>query len=152
MNNYKLPLLLSLTLLASACDSQPTAAPAAPAAPSPAAGTAPAEVAASESAAAEAAAALSVVQWGPEKTQVGKPFNVQPNGNSGMWFKMSSVPPPSEYAGTIGGKPMGTVVANGDIVAGTVPPDYLATPGSYPVVLTITTTGQKFEVGNFVVE
>lgn len=149
MNNYKLPLLLTLALLASACDSQPTAAPAAP---SPADGTAPAEVAVSESAAAGAAAALTVVQWGPEKTRVGKPFNVQPNGNSGMWFKMSAVPPPGEYAGTIGGKPMGTVVANGDVVAGTVLPSYLATPGSYPVVLMITTTGQKFEVGNFVVE
>lgn len=142
-------LLLSLTLLATACDSQPTPGPGAAA---PVEGTEPAAAANAESAETQPAAALTIVQWGPDKTAAGEAFNVQPDGNSGMWFQLSSVPPPAEYAGSIGGKPMIAVVANGNIVAGTVPPDYISTPGTYPVVITITTTGQKFEVGNFVVE
>lgn len=149
MNLSKPLLLLSLTLLAAACDSEPTPAPGAAA---PVEGTEPAAASATGSTESEAPAALSIVQWGPDKTAAGETFNLQPDGNSGMWFQLSSVPPPSEYAGTIGGKPMISVVANGNIVAGTVPPDYLATPGTYPIVLTITTTGQKFEVGNFIVE
>lgn len=149
MNLSKPLLLLSLTLLAAACDSQPTPPPGAAA---PVDGTEPVAASATDSAESKASAALTIVQWGPDKTTAGEAFNVQPDGNSGMWFQLSSVPPPAEYAGTIGGKPMISVVANGNIVAGTVPPDYLSTPGSYPVVLTITTTGQKFEVGNFIIE
>lgn len=149
MNLSKPLWLLSLTLLASACDTQPTPAPGAAA---PVEGTAPAAASATGATESENPAELSIVRWGANKTQAGEAFNVQPDGKSGMWFQLSSAPPLGKIAGTIGGKPLISVVAKGNIVAGTVPADYLSTPGTYPVVITIATTGQKIEVGNFIVE
>ncbi len=47
------------------------------------------------------------------------------------------------------GKPLTGVVVSGVIITATVPPEYLAEPGSYPVVVELQPAGTRIEAGNF---
>ena len=145
--NRKIPSLLCLALALSACDSQPTAAPGAavpPPAPLPES-TAPV--------ASTPAATPKVIKWGPERTKAGEPFNVQADGNSGIWFELdTAVPEGTSITGTFGGKPLIGPVVNGKFGAATIPVDYLATPGTYTMELHIPAGGPAIAAGAIIVE
>jgi hypothetical protein len=144
--NRKSLVLLSLCFALSACDSQPTAAPGAAAdanaVPAPAPIAEPAE-----------STKLTVIHWGPEKTKAGEAFNVQADGNSGIWFELDrEVPPGTSIAGTFGGKPLIGAVVNGKFGAATIPLDYIATAGTYPMELHIPAEGPAIPAVDIVVE
>lgn len=96
--------------------------------------------------------ALKVVQWGPKSTKAGTPFNVQPDGNSGIFVELSGDVPLTKFEGTIGGKPLSGVVASGKVVTATILTEYLATPGNYPIELVVPAANARIAVGAFVVE
>ena len=138
--------LLGLALTLSACDSQPTPAPGAGAAanavPAPAPMAEPAKP-----------VAVTVVKFGPERAKAGQAFNVQADGNSGIWFELDAAAPAgTSIAGTFGGKPLVGPVVNGKFAAATIPLDYLEKPGTYPIELHVPATGPAIAVGSMIVE
>jgi len=50
---------------------------------------------------------------------------------------------------TLGGKPLTGIVVNGVIITAIIPPEYLAEPGSYPVVVELQPVGTRVEAGDF---
>jgi hypothetical protein len=141
-----LALAAAVVLVLAACQEPTTSAPAA------APGSASSEAPAATSANTAPAAAYTVTQWGPQETTTGTAFNAQPDGNSGLWFKVEPALPAVAATGTFGGKPLQGVVAGADVVTATVPADYLASPGDYPIVLEVPSTGARIEVGTFKVK
>ena len=137
MKTLLLPVALFLVL--SACKPQEPVAPAVDAVPeaTPTAET-PGEV-----------STLTIVNWAQRSTPAGVPFNVQADGHSGIAFELSQPAPPANFFVTWDGKPLTGVVANGVIVTATIPPEYLAEPGSYPVVMELQPLGTRIEAGNF---
>ena len=140
--------LFCLAFALTACDSQPTAAPGSASTPAVAA---PAPMA--EPTAPVEAAAPKIIKWGPERVKAGEPFNVQADGNSGIWFELeTAVPAGTSIAGTFDGKPLIGPVINGKFGAATIPVDYLATPGTYPMQLHIPADGPAIAAGSIIVE
>ena len=137
----------TLTLLCCACNPQQTPPPGQPAAP---AAQTPASSA--STAGAPVAAPYKIVNWGQQSTAAGQPFNVQRDGNSGVTFELNQPAPAGEIRGTFDGKPLTGVVANGVIVTATIPGDYLAKPGRYPVALNIPTAADPVVAGEFEVK
>lgn len=135
-----LALAVGLAVVAIGCTDQQNAAPGAPAG------------AAAPAAANVDVSTLKVVQWGPKSTKAGATFNAQPDGNSGMFVELSGDVPLTKFEGTIGGKPLSGVVASGKVVTATIPAEYLATPGTYPVELVVPAQNARIAVGNFTVE
>lgn len=136
-NNCRNAGLLLAVLLLGACGDKP--APITPPA------SAPSDSAA---AAANAPAALTVVNFSPNTTPAGTPFNVQRDGNSGISFELSSSP-----VGVVklwfDGKPMVDGVVVNLIVTSTIPVDYMATAGDYPIELEV--GGVRIPAGTFTV-
>ncbi len=137
MKTLLLPVVLTLVL--SACNPQEPVASASD--PVPAAG-ASAETAAG-------IAPLNIVNWGQRSTPAGVPFNVQADGHSGVSFELNHKAPPADVVMSFDGKPLTGVVVSGVIVTATIPPEYLAKPGSYPVVMELQPAGTRVEAGNF---
>ncbi len=131
----KIPLLsVALMLFLSACNPQePVARPA---------------LDAGASAAAEVSQ-LSIVNWGEQSTRAGVPFNVQADGQSGVWLELNQPSPPADIVVNFDGKPLDGVVVNGAIITATIPPEYLSEPGNYPVVIELQPAGTRVEAGNF---
>lgn len=94
---------------------------------------------------------LKVVQWGPKNTSPGVAFNVQPDGNSGMFVEFDGPLPATKFEGTLGGKPLQGVVASGNVVTATVPADYVAAAGRLPLELFVPSENARISVGEFVV-
>ncbi len=94
--------------------------------------------------------ALAVTSFSPGTTPAGTPFNVQLDGNSGIWFKLNQPAPPGEFQAWFDSKPLNGVVANKTIVTATIPGDYLAQPGRYAIELEV--VGRRLPAGTFVVE
>ncbi|MEO5962337.1 MAG: hypothetical protein ABIO75_08810 [Thermomonas sp.] len=92
---------------------------------------------------------LSIVNWGQRSTPAGVPFNVQADGNSGVSFELNQTAPPADVVVSFDGKPLTGVVVAGVIVTATIPPEYLAEPGSYPVVMELQPAGTRIDAGNF---
>ena len=136
MKTLLLPVVLMLIL--SACNPQE---PVAAVDPVPAAAT-PSETAA-------VTAPPSIVNWGQRSTPAGVPFNVQADGHSGVSFELSKEAPPGDVVVTLDGKPLTGIAVGGVIVTATIPPEYLAKPGSYPVVMELQPAGTRIEAGNF---
>lgn len=130
---------VALMLLLSACRAQEPVAPAVDAAAGASVTT---DTAASVS-------SLSLVNWAQRSTPAGVPFNVQVDGNSGVSFELSQPAPPAEVVITMDGKPLTGVVVNGIIITATIPTEYLAMPGSYPVVVEFQPGGTRLDAGNF---
>lgn len=137
----------ALCIALTACNPQTAVPPAEPAArdASPAA-----EVSAEGATAPKAE--WAVVNWGQQTTKAGVEFNVQRDGNSGISFELNQPAPASELAVSFGGKPLTGVVASGVIVTATIPAEYIAVAGSYPVVVQIPALGKNISAGNFIVE
>lgn len=92
---------------------------------------------------------LSIVNWGEQSTRAGVPFNIQADGQSGVWFELNQSSPPAGVVVNFDGKPLDGVVVNGAIITATIPPGYLAEPGNYPVVIELQPAGTRVEAGNF---
>lgn len=144
MNRTRASLLL-LTLALAACDSQHTPAPGQAASnevPAPSAMAEPTEP-----------VAAKIIKWGPEKVPAGKTFNVQADGNSGIWFELETpVPAGTLVTGTFDGKPLIGPVVNGKFGAATIPLDYLAKPGTYAMELSIPKGSDPVPAGKIIVE
>lgn len=136
-----LVLAVGLAVATVGCTDQQNAAPGAPGADGAAPAAANVDV-----------STLKVVQWGPKTTKAGTPFNAQPDGNSGMFVELSGDVPLTKFEGTIGGKPLSGVVASGKVVTATIPAEYLATPGTYPIELIVPAQNARIAVGDFTVE
>lgn len=102
-------------------------------------------------AASEQAASLAVVNWGQRSTKAGVPFNVQADGNSGIWFELNQALP-VQFTASFDGKPLTGVVASGVLVTATIPAEYLATAGIYPVTLEVPARVTRLVAGDFEVE
>lgn len=94
----------------------------------------------------------TVVNWSQRGTAPGVTFNVQRDGNSGISFELSQPVPTSEITATFDGKPLTGIATNGVIVTATIPGEYLAKAGSYPVELQIPDMALKIPAGNFEVK
>jgi len=92
---------------------------------------------------------LAVVNFSPNTTPAGTSFNVQADGNSGISFELNRPAPAAEFAGWFDNKPLTGLVANKMIVTATIPGEYLAQPGSYPIELEV--GGVRLPAGTFVV-
>lgn len=136
MKTLLLPVVLMLLL--SACNPQ-----------EPVAAVDPVPAAATTAETAAVTAPLSIVNWGQRSTPAGVPFNVQADGNSGVSFELNQKAPPADVAMSFDGKPLTGVVVSGVIITATIPPEYLAKPGSYPVVMELLPAGTRIEAGNF---
>lgn len=134
--------LAALCLTIAACNPQQPASPTATA-PAPAADAAPA---------ADTTAELNVVNWGQRSTKVAEPFNVQADGNSGIAFELSRPAPQGDFVISFDGKPLTGVVVSGVIITATIPGDYLANAGTFPVVIENASQGLRLEAGDFTVE
>lgn len=93
---------------------------------------------------------LEVINFSPERTRAGEAFNVQADGNSGISFELDRAAPPADFAVWFDGKPLTGVVAAGKIVTATIPAEYMAEPGRYPIALDV--GGTRIPAGEFVVD
>ncbi len=93
----------------------------------------------------------SIVNWGQRSTPAGVPFNVQADGNSGVSFELSQPAPPGEFTVLFDGKPMTGVVVNGVIMTATIPNDYIAREGTFPVTIDNPAGGLHLSAGDFTV-
>ena len=139
------PALFLAIILLGACGDKP--APLNP----PAASSTPAAGAAATSEA-DRPVKLAVVNFSPISTPAGTPFNVQRDGNSGISFELNNPVPTSEITATFDGKPLTGIATNDVIVTATIPGEYLAEAGAYPVELQIPAMFLKIPVGNFEVK
>lgn len=114
----------------------------------PAPSTPPVVPAAAGSVASKPVEALEVVNFSPNTTPAGTPFNVQRNGNSGISFELSRSP-----VGAVklwfDGKPMADGVVVNVIVTSTIPVEYMASAGNYPIELEV--GGVRVPAGTFTV-
>jgi hypothetical protein len=138
--------LVAFSLL-TACDRQPNAGNTVPAATTTAVASQPS----TQPAAAMGSAATGVIAWGPHKTVQGQTFNVQKDGESGLWIKTSGVSLARGAAVTFDGKLLEKVYFNADkgTVTTTIPAEDLATAGMKHIVLKPSADGPGIDVGDF---
>jgi hypothetical protein len=74
---------------------------------------------------------LHIIALGPDGVHSGKAFNVQPDGTSAIWVKVSE-PVASDARIVLGGRPLLTQVAS-DILTATVPAELYSTSRVYEV-------------------
>ena len=89
------------------------------------------------------------MKWGERSTPAGVPFNVQADGHSGVWFELNRPAQSGDIVVSFDGKPLTGVVVSGVIITATIPPEYLAKMGSYPVVVELQPAGNRIAAGNF---
>ena len=94
----------------------------------------------------------TVVNMSPAKTKAGVPFNVQMDKGSGLSFEISRPVPVGDTKILFDGKPLGGVATNGVIITATIPGDYIAMPGSYPVTVLLPGLDTALPAGSFTVE
>ncbi len=88
------------------------------------------------------------LQWGPKRFEAGKGFNVQVNGNSALWIKISD--PDARYSVAVGDHILPTFFS-GDVVSAQMTPLVFSTliPGtSYPVYLLDRADKRAIHLGN----
>lgn len=74
-----------------------------------------------------------IVGFGPTPVDHGKPFNVQPNGDSAIWVRVDKPADPADVL-LLDGHPLNTMV-NGDLLTAVVPLSVIATPGPKPLLV-----------------
>jgi len=95
---------------------------------------------------------VTVGDWGPQETTVGKVVNPQANGKSAIWIKVSGLDykKPGVYI-TFNNTKEEDVIINKDIATTYIPDGVINKAGSY--VITIEEpSGRKTKVGNFTVK
>jgi hypothetical protein len=95
---------------------------------------------------------VEVTNWGPRSTEQGEPFNVQPDGHSGLWFAATNAP--SWVKIVIAGTEAPTTVLDRAITSGLFGEEgyrVLSTPGSHPIELYDPVSGIRQPIGEFIV-
>lgn len=97
---------------------------------------------------------LTIVNWGPKTTTVGKLPNPQPTGSGAFWFRLAQPQPykPKTIL-LINDEPVGlsTWSASGDLLTGPLPAGYVKRPATHTVTLWELCTGKRHLVGTFTV-
>ena len=79
-------------------------------------------------------------RWGPQSSPIGEPFNLQPNGNSALWFLFRKLGGDSDYQIHVDSKPVHTrTQAERSLVTAALTPAQwmrlVSTPGQVPIHL-----------------
>jgi hypothetical protein len=105
---------------------------------------------ASIGATAEPKPAITIEKWGPYATEAKKPFNVQPNGQSAIWFLMKGAVPPQGMEAYFGGERIaGLAIRTDHGGALLVPDELLAKAGKYPIYLMHPQSQTRIDIGTF---
>lgn len=100
-----------------------------------------------------AAPNIRITAWGPQSTLAGKGFNVQKNGVSAIWFKMSGAATPSMMEAWFGNKKMEKFsVSPNKGGAMQVPQELIANKGEFPVYLVHKPSKKRYDIGKFIVK
>ena len=95
-------------------------------------------------------------RWGPRSSKVGEPFNVQPNGNSTLWFQFVKLDRHADYKIYIGSRAIPTsMVADRNLITAGVTPKHarliVSTAGNIPIHLVHPFRGKQL-IGHFHVQ
>jgi hypothetical protein len=95
---------------------------------------------------------LAIIEYGPNQTTAGQPFNVQPDGRSAIWARTENATPTTVLVmkETVLESPF--VQADGKLVTAGVPKALYEQPGEYPVFLLDQQTQEKSNEVKFVVK
>ena len=96
--------------------------------------------------------ALKILIWGPKATTIGKPFNVQPNGQSAFFFGMEgNIKPDTKLELWFGDTKFSDNVVLNEKLLGTsyVPNALLEKEGDYPIYLVHAPSKKRFDLGVF---
>ena len=101
-------------------------------------------------------AIVKVERWGPRSSRIGEPFNVQPNGNSALWFRLRELDRNADYRIYVGSRPVHTTTKakTGLITAGLTPSQVRrlgSTEGKLPIHLVVPFRGKQL-IGHFHVQ
>jgi hypothetical protein len=96
---------------------------------------------------------VQINNWGPQFTQAGKPFNVQPNLNSAIWFLMSGNVEHKDIEAWFGNNKIKNFGIESD-KSGSMEIDnsLIAVPGKYPVYLIYVPSKTRIDIGTFEVK
>ena len=94
-----------------------------------------------------------VERWGPQSSRVGEPFNVQPNGNSALWFLFQKLDRHTDYKIFVGSQAAVTAIhANRNLITAGLTPSqsrrFTSTEGKFPIHLVDPARG-KLLIGHF---
>lgn len=95
---------------------------------------------------------MQVTDWGPRRTAVGVVPNVQPDGDMGVWVRLSSPPCQSHPNLSVAGVPARIVVFSEDLLTAAVPPIVVMTPGEKHVRVSCDLPQSTYLVGTLTVE
>lgn len=89
--------------------------------------------------------------WSPQSTTAGQAFNVQPNGDSALWFEASGLNgTTASYELRFDDKKLdGFAIATNVGGSAHVPMSLISKPGKYPVTLLDKRNGKKYALGTF---
>ncbi|MEJ7746209.1 MAG: hypothetical protein WKF61_05555 [Luteimonas sp.] len=93
---------------------------------------------------------LAVQRFAPDNTAAGVAFNVQADGNSGVFFEINGAAGTDPITVTFDGKPLTGVVVSEKVITATIPGDYLKVAGTFPVELH--EGSRTIPAGNFTVK
>jgi FkbM family methyltransferase len=94
---------------------------------------------------------IRVDSWGPKETRMGVGINVQPDGESAMWFKVARINQLGKVFVWFGPyRARGEAFMDGDLLTTNVPKAVIDNPGSYEVVIA-EKSGRKSVIGTFLV-
>jgi len=97
-----------------------------------------------------APATEKAVQWGPQSTIVGEGFNVQPNGDSSIWFDLGDVSANNKYEVWFGDTRLIDVYwTPGKVGSALVPSSSLRKSGEFPVFIISKPDEKKYVLGIF---
>lgn len=93
---------------------------------------------------------IVIKNWGPQATGAKKAFNVQPNGQSAIWFEMQGAVQPNAMEAYFGDKKIdGLTIQSDKGGALLVPEELLAKAGKYPVYLMHLQSKTRIDIGSF---
>lgn len=92
---------------------------------------------------------VKVGEWGPQETTVGKPFNLQPDGKSSFFVRVTGLNIGSGVQVLFGDKELENPVVSDKLVAAAVPNSLIEQPGDRAIVLVEGATKRRVTVGTF---
>lgn len=93
---------------------------------------------------------ISILDFGPKEVHAGQSFNLQPNGESAMWFRTTNATP--NISLTIGKTSLPTIYRDPTELAAIIPKEFYSVPGTYSLQLFEKYTGQTSNVVEFTVK
>jgi hypothetical protein len=93
---------------------------------------------------------IVIKNWGPDATDANKTFNVQPNGQSAIWFEMKGAVQPQAMEAYFGEKRIvGLTIQSEKGGSLLIPDELLAKAGKYPVYLIHPQSKVRIDIGIF---